>query len=136
MERLLDEYRENSKRVNKMVSGLFTRKMLFSSPGGSVPSDLIPTKFLRDHNIEISETGRTATAHGFRSGYRDWTSENGCNRDLSERVLAHTVRNQIEAAYHRTDLLEQRRDMMEAWSLYVFEIEENDKVLPFRLGGW
>jgi hypothetical protein len=36
-------------------------------------------------------------------------SENGYARDLAERALAHTIQNQAEAAYHRTDLLEQRR---------------------------
>jgi hypothetical protein len=37
-------------------------------------------------------------------------------RDLAERALAHTIRNAVEAAYHLTDLLEQRRSVMEAWS--------------------
>lgn len=34
---------------------------------------------------------------------------------LAERALAHTIRNTTDAAYHRTDLLEQRREMMQAW---------------------
>jgi hypothetical protein len=33
--------------------------------------------------------------------------------------LAHTVQNKVEAAYHRTDLLEQRRPMMLAWANFV-----------------
>ena len=60
-------------------------------------------------------TGRVATAHGFRSAFRDWASENEYPRDLAERALAHTICNSTEAAYHRTDLLEQRRKMMEDW---------------------
>jgi integrase len=100
--------------------------LVFPSPSGNVPSDMILTKFLRDHNIESSEPGRTATAHGFRSSFRDWASENGYNRDLAERALAHTVRNQTEAAYHRTDLLEQRRGMMDAWAQFVCGIEADD----------
>ncbi|MEY0665682.1 hypothetical protein AB7281_24040, partial [Providencia rettgeri] len=31
----------------------------------------------------------------------------------------HTVKNKVEAAYHRTDLLEQRRPMMQAWADYL-----------------
>ena len=100
--------------------------LVFPSPGGSVPSDMILTKFLRDHNVESSEPGRIATAHGMRSSFRNWASENGYSRDLAERALAHTIRNQTEAAYHTTDLLEQRRNMMEAWSLFVCGIETND----------
>jgi integrase len=57
--------------------------------------------------------------HGFRSSFRDWASERGYARDLAERALAHTVANKVEAAYHRTDLLEQRRPMMEAWARHV-----------------
>lgn len=105
--------------------------LVFPSPSGNVPSDMILTKFLRDHNVESSEPGRTATAHGFRSSFRDWASENGYNRDLAERALAHTVRNQTEAAYHRTDLLDQRRGMMEAWSLFVCGLGIDDgKIVP------
>ncbi|MXC98369.1 integrase, partial [Escherichia coli] len=39
--------------------------------------------------------------------------------DLAERALAHTIRNKSEAAYHRTDLLNERRPMMQAWADYV-----------------
>jgi len=62
---------------------------------------------------------RVATAHGFRSSFRDWTSESGYARDLAERALAHTIAHKVEAAYHRTDLIEQRRPMMEAWARHV-----------------
>jgi integrase len=104
--------------------------LVFPSPGGNVPSDMILTKFLRDKNVESSEPGRTATAHGFRSGFRDWASENGHPRDYAERVLAHTISNQTEAAYHRTDLLDQRRGMMESWAQYVCGLEgRSDKVV-------
>lgn len=67
----------------------------------------------------MSETPeRHATAHGFRSSFRDWCSEKGYPRDLAERALAHTITNKVEAAYHRTDLLEQRRPMMIEWEKY------------------
>lgn len=93
--------------------------LVFPSPRGVVLSDMVLTKFLRDQNAKSSEPGRTATAHGFRASFRDWASENRYPRDLAERALAHTVRNATEAAYHRTDLLEQRRAMMEEWARYV-----------------
>ena len=104
--------------------------LVFPSPRGLVTSDMILTKFLRDKKAQSSETGRTATAHGFRSSFRDWASENGYPRDYAERALAHTIRNQVEAAYHRTDLLDQRRGMMEAWARYVCGMgADNDKVV-------
>jgi len=104
--------------------------IVFPSLGGNVPSDMILTKFLRDQKVESSEQGRTATAHGFRSSFRDWASENGHPRDYAERALAHTISNQTEAAYHRTDLLDQRRGMMESWAQYVCGLEgRSDKVV-------
>lgn len=93
--------------------------LVFPAPRGGILSDMVLTTFLRDRRAHSSETGRTATAHGFRSSFRDWASENGYARDLAERALSHTISNQAEAAYHRTDLLEQRRAMMEAWSTHV-----------------
>ena len=73
------------------------------------------TSLLRRLNVESDVPGRVATAHGFRSSFRDWCSEQGYSRDLAERSLAHTIKDKVEAAYHRTDLLEQRRDLMNAW---------------------
>ena len=109
--------------------------LVFPSIGGKVPSDMILTKFLRDHKIMSSEAGRVATAHGFRSSFRNWASENGYPRDHAERALAHTISNQVEAAYHTTDLLNQRRDMMEAWSQYVCGTEDHgNKIVHLNRG--
>ncbi|HQT96109.1 MAG TPA: hypothetical protein PK435_15880, partial [Thermoanaerobaculaceae bacterium] len=77
------------------------------------------TALLRRVEAVSDVPGRTATAHGFRSSFRDWCSEKGYPRDLAERALAHTVQNKVEAAYHRTDLLEQRRPLMQAWADFV-----------------
>lgn len=90
--------------------------LVFPAPRGRAFSDMALSKFLRDQQATSSDKGRTATAHGFRSSFRDWASENGYPRDLAERALAHTISNHAEAAYHRTDLLEQRRVMMEIWA--------------------
>lgn len=82
-------------------------------------SDMTLTALLRRVKAVSDAPGRTATAHGFRSSFRDWCSEKGYPRDLAERALAHSVQNKVEAAYHRTDLLEQRRPLMQAWADFV-----------------
>lgn len=94
-------------------------ELVFPSPSGSMLTDMALTKFLRTHKAGSDVPERVATAHGFRSSFRDWASETGVPRDLAERALAHTIRNAVEAAYHRTDLLEQRRDVMEAWANHL-----------------
>lgn len=82
-------------------------------------SDMVFTSFLRRVKAPSSTPNRVATAHGFRSSFRDWCSEQGYARDLAERALAHTIQNKVEAAYHRTDLLEKRQEMMNAWAEFI-----------------
>jgi integrase len=43
----------------------------------------------------------------------------GWNADVIERQLAHTEKNKIRAAYHRTEYLDERREMMQAWADYL-----------------
>ena len=85
----------------------------------TVLSDMVLTSFLRKTKAISDTQGRFAVAHGFRSSFRDWCSEQRYPHDLAERALAHTIRNKSEAAYHRTDLLNERRPMMQAWGDYV-----------------
>lgn len=90
-----------------------------SNQSGKQLTDMTITMLLRRLKAPSDTPGRWATAHGFRSSFRDWCSENGYARDLAERALAHTIPNQTEAAYHRSDLLEQRRPMMDNWCTFL-----------------
>ena len=38
---------------------------------------------------------------------------------VAEAALAHAVGNSVEQAYHRTDLLEKRRELMQAWADFL-----------------
>lgn len=104
--------------------------LVFPAPRGGVLSDMAMTKLLRDQRAHSDVKGRVATAHGFRSSFRDWASENGYSRDLAEKALSHTIANKVEAAYHRTDLLDQRRPMMEAWAAHVCGTVVISNVVP------
>lgn len=111
-----------SKRAVELLKSLegLHEELVFPSPRDQVElSDMVLTSFLRRVKAHSDTPGRVATAHGFRSSFRDWCSEQGYPRDLAERALAHTVQNKVEAAYHRTDLLEQRRPMMRAWADFI-----------------
>ena len=92
---------------------------IFKTAKGSALSDMALTKILRDKKASSDEKGRHATVHGFRASFRNWASENGYARDLAERALAHVIKSKSEAAYHRTDLLENRRRMMAKWSDFL-----------------
>jgi integrase len=61
--------------------------------------------------------GRAVVPHGFRSTFRDWAGETRHEgREVVERALAHTIKDKAEAAYARSDLLEKRRPLMDAWA--------------------
>jgi integrase len=65
----------------------------------------------------LRRMGVAATAHGFRSSFRDWAAEaTNFPREVAEAALAHAVENRVEAAYRRSDLLEKRRKLMEQWA--------------------
>jgi len=58
-----------------------------------------------------------ATAHGFRSSFRDWVGdETDFDPSLAEAALAHTLSSKVEAAYRRKTAIEKRRVMMQAWA--------------------
>lgn len=65
-------------------------------------------------------TKTTATMHGFRSTFRDWAAENGVPDTIAEKCLMHVTGNAVVQAYQRSDLLEQRREVMQAWADAVF----------------
>ena len=61
--------------------------------------------------------GRSVTAHGFRSSFRDWAAEQtNFPREVAEQALAHVLGDKVEAAYRRGDLFEKRRRLMAAWA--------------------
>ena len=90
--------------------------LLFPSQRTGHPlSDMTFTKLLRDLGY-----GGQATAHGFRSSFRDWATEVEKVREVvAEAALAHAVRDKTEAAYRRTTYLEERRTLMERWAAYT-----------------
>jgi integrase len=62
---------------------------------------------------------RAVVPHGFRSTFRDWAGETRPEgREVVEAALAHSIKDKAEAAYARSDLLEKRRVLMDAWGFY------------------
>jgi integrase len=76
--------------------------------------------------------GRAVVPHGFRSSFRVWAGETRPEgREVVEAALAHSVRDKVEAAYARTDLLERRRPLMEAWGTFCTR-PAGGSVIPLR----
>jgi integrase len=62
---------------------------------------------------------KSATVHGFRSSFRDWAGNvSNFPREITETALAHVIGDKAEQAYRRSDALEKRRKLMDAWAAY------------------
>ena len=78
-------------------------------------SDMTLTKILRNAGL-----ADRMTVHGIRSSFRDWVAEQTATPwAVAEVALAHKVGNSVEQAYHRTDYIEQRRSLMQAWANFL-----------------
>ena len=87
--------------------------LIFPSAKGTAIQDAVLTRLLRDLDV-------TGTMHGFRTSFRSWAAE--CTdfpREICELSLGHVAGSQVERAYMRSDLLEKRRELMQAWSDYI-----------------
>jgi integrase len=62
---------------------------------------------------------RDADVHGLRSSFRDWAADTKRSREAAELSLAHTIAGGAEAAYWRSDLLDERRELMAEWASHV-----------------
>ena len=79
--------------------------------GGPLPRNA-PGRVLR-------RAGVASTMHGFRSSARSWMAESGVPAEVAEACLAHVPRSQVVQAYQRSDLLERRAQVLQAWSDYL-----------------
>jgi len=81
----------------------------------------------------LKQTHPDLTVHGFRSTFRDWCAEmTAYPRELAESALAHTLKDQTEAAYQRGDMLEKRRKLMDAWSDYCLKGKQSSGVIAIN----
>lgn len=62
-------------------------------------------------------SGKAVVPHGFRATFRTWCEETArFPHAVVEEAMGHVVGTTVERAYRRTDVLEQRRGLMQAWA--------------------
>lgn len=87
-------------------------EFIFTAPRGGKFSDVALTALLKRMDIK-------ATAHGFRSAFKDWAREQTAYADeVSELALAHVNSDATRAAYARSELIDKRRQLMQEWANY------------------
>ncbi|WP_316862471.1 integrase arm-type DNA-binding domain-containing protein [uncultured Cohaesibacter sp.] len=115
---------------------------VFFAPKGGQMSDMSLSAVMRRMHQAETEKGNTgwldprskrpAVPHGLRSSFRDWAAERGYERDLAEISLAHKVGSEVERAYRRSDMLQRRRAVLDAWSQFLMGKEVSGSVVPRR----
>ena len=102
---------------------------VFFSSKGTPLSDMTVSAVMRRMDEKAQKSGRKrfldersdrpAVPHGLRSSFRDWAAETGKDHTMAELALAHTVGNEVERAYRRTDMVERRRELLVDWSSFL-----------------
>ena len=70
----------------------------------------------------IRRAGFAATMHGMRSTFRNWggdCKEHNFRREVLEHCLAHRVGDESERSYWTGEMLDRRREVLNAWATYV-----------------
>ena len=104
---------ENMLELLGRVRPLSEDKFVFNSPRKLAFSDMSMSAYMKRQGIDYRP-------HGFRSSFRTWAAEETDSpREVCELCLGHLVGSEVELAYRRTDYLEKRRSLMEAWNAHV-----------------
>ena len=71
------------------------------------------------------------TGHGFRAMARTLLAERlNVDEAVIEAQLAHAVKDSLGRAYNRTEFLDQRRKMIQAWADYLDQLRTGAEVIP------
>lgn len=82
----------------------------------------------------LNELGyqRRQCTHGFRATASSLLAEQGWSEGALERQLDHKEKDAVRAAYARSEYLEERQRMMQAWADMLDALEAGAPVIPIR----
>ena len=86
----------------------------------TIPADRSKTR--REHKVPLAPLAVAVLDEARRLSHGEgliFASVTGQPREVAEACLAHAVKSKVEAAYARSDLLNRRRILMQAWADYL-----------------
>jgi integrase len=92
------------------------RDLVFPSP--YYPGQMLSENTMNSALAAMGYKGKHS-AHGFRALFSTVANECGHRADVIERQLAHKERNEVRAAYHRSEYLAERAALMQWWADYL-----------------
>jgi integrase len=72
------------------------------------------------------------TTHGFRATLGTWCAENAVDKRVMDFLKAHQPKY-LDAAYQRTDMLEERRAVLDKWAIHVVAMAAKSCKSPMLL---
>tara|TARA_S200000501_G_scaffold331961_1_gene334322 strand:+ start:170 stop:1513 length:1344 start_codon:yes stop_codon:yes gene_type:complete len=80
--------------------------------------------------------GFEGVAHGFRTTFKTWCQEHGVVDEVSELALKHTDTDSTRAAYARSQLFDERKKVLAAYSKHAITGQSlaNANVIPIKRG--
>ena len=109
-----------------LINGTKTRKgFVFCSDKNTELSNMTLSSLMKRMHFSDqlgfidAKSQRPAVPHGLRSTFRTWAAENKHSREAAELQLAHKFGNNVEHAYYRTDIIDERAQLLMKWHAFL-----------------
>lgn len=123
-----------STQLKKLLESIeVVSPFVFASPKREKIGEHISSESVRLMLNKSGLKGRQS-AHGIRSIGATWLAEQNFPIEACEACLAHVSASKVRRAYQRSDFLDQRRSIMQAWCDYVEECRNraHERILKER----
>ena len=107
-----------SARALEIIEEMRARSPLVFPDAHDMTTINLVRKLCRASSWTDPASGRNISTHGFRTSFRGWAQKTRQDRAATELSLGHVFFGKIESRYQPDDLLAERRELLDAWSLY------------------
>jgi integrase len=106
-------------KLLESLSKVAGTNLIFPNRNNKALSDMALNQIMRGMR-ERGELKVGGVPHGFRSTFRDWSAERTSYSDeIRKAASGHAIGDSVKEAYQRTDLLENRRSLMNEWANFL-----------------
>ena len=107
-----------SARASEIIEDMHAGSELVFPDSHDMTTINLVRKLCRAGSWTDPASGRDISTHGFRTSLKGWAQKTKQDRAATELTLGHVYFSKIEALYQPDDLLAERRELLDAWSLY------------------
>lgn len=132
-----DESNAHIVPLSKQAVGLLRELHTYTGNGALLfPSSRATSRPMSENTINgaLARLGFKGqmVGHGWRTVFSTTLNTLGFNPDAIELQLSHTEKNQVRAAYNRSDYMAERTKMMQAWANYLDGLRGGADVIPIK----